>query len=202
MSEPEGLDDYIECALWSSHDMRDGAEYQLDDWVGDLGPGVREALAQDLDSFFCDHEVQALIAQTGMGWEQAAHDFWLTRNHHGAGFWDRGNGAAGDRLSELTYAYGGQDLYIGDDGLIWAAGLEPPRPSGDELHDRYTAWCSNRERLSAMEDEDEHASANEWQWSDDDATELMHLMATRLGFCAPVVTSEPSTAATGTGRKK
>lgn len=27
------------------------------------------------------------------------HDYWLTRNHHGAGFWDRGLGDLGDRLT-------------------------------------------------------------------------------------------------------
>ena len=27
---------------------------------------------------------------------QASHDFWLTRNGHSTGFWDRGTGALGD----------------------------------------------------------------------------------------------------------
>ena len=31
---------------------------------------------------------------------RAGHDFWLTRNGHGAGFWDRGLGEVGDALSE------------------------------------------------------------------------------------------------------
>lgn len=30
------------------------------------------------------------------------HDYWLTRNHHGAGFWDRGLGDLGDRLTEAA----------------------------------------------------------------------------------------------------
>lgn len=32
---------------------------------------------------------------------QFGHDYWLTRNGHGAGFWDRGLGEVGDKLSEL-----------------------------------------------------------------------------------------------------
>jgi len=39
---------------------------------------------------------------------------------HGAGFWDRGNGAAGDALTALCKPFGGVDLYTGDDGLIYS----------------------------------------------------------------------------------
>ena len=51
----------------------------------------------------------------------AGHDFWLTRNGHGAGFWDRGLGEVGDRLSNACKAFGSYDLYIGDDGKIYGA---------------------------------------------------------------------------------
>ena len=40
---------------------------------------------------------------TEQGWEQFIHDYWLTRNRHGAGFWDRGLGDLGDRLTELAH---------------------------------------------------------------------------------------------------
>jgi hypothetical protein len=50
---------------------------------------------------------------------QAGHDFWLTRNGHGAGFWDRGLGDVGDRLTDAAHVYGSVDLYVGDDGLIY-----------------------------------------------------------------------------------
>ena len=55
------------------------------------------------------------------GEERAGHDFWLTRNGHGAGFWDRGLGDLGDRLSAAAKVYGECDLYPGDDGLIYGA---------------------------------------------------------------------------------
>ena len=35
------------------------------------------------------------------GWELAGHDFFLTQAGHGAGFWDRGLGVLGDRLTDL-----------------------------------------------------------------------------------------------------
>lgn len=45
---------------------------------------------------------------------QAGHDFMLTRCGHGAGFWDRGLGAVGDRLSEMSRPYGDVDLWVQD----------------------------------------------------------------------------------------
>jgi hypothetical protein len=50
---------------------------------------------------------------------RAGHDFWLTRNGHGVGFWDRGLGAVGDALSKAAQAYGERNVYLGDDGAIY-----------------------------------------------------------------------------------
>lgn len=38
--------------------------------------------------------------------ESAGIDFWLTRERHGAGFWDRGLGELGNRLTAAAHAYG------------------------------------------------------------------------------------------------
>ena len=54
-------------------------------------------------------------------WARAGHDFWLTRNGHGAGFWDRDLGDLGNRLSDAARASGGSDLYIGDDRKLYVA---------------------------------------------------------------------------------
>ena len=57
----------------------------------------------------------------GDAWNKAAHDFILTRNDHGAGFWD-GDWCApwGDRLTDLARSYGELHCYVGDDGRIHA----------------------------------------------------------------------------------
>jgi hypothetical protein len=48
---------------------------------------------------------------------QCGHDFALTRNHHGAGFWDRGLGDAGRRLTDASHAYGDSTAsWAGEDG--------------------------------------------------------------------------------------
>jgi hypothetical protein len=51
----------------------------------------------------------------------AGHDFWLTRNGHGAGFWDGDwDDAIGERLTATSKAFGNVDLTKGDDGLVYA----------------------------------------------------------------------------------
>lgn len=50
--------------------------------------------------------------------EQIGHDFWLTRNGHGAGFWDRGHGALGDTLTQWAKTYSSVCTEYGDDGFI------------------------------------------------------------------------------------
>jgi hypothetical protein len=54
----------------------------------------------------------------GLEPEQVGHDFYLTRNRHGAGFWDRGLGELGDRLADAARVYGTSELYPGDDGRL------------------------------------------------------------------------------------
>lgn len=49
----------------------------------------------------------------------AGHDFWLTRNGHGVGFWDRGLGDVGDKLSDASKLYGQSDIYVGDDEKVY-----------------------------------------------------------------------------------
>jgi phage-related protein len=48
---------------------------------------------------------------------QAGHDLWLTRNGHGAGFWDGGwPDEAGERLADAARELGESSVYVGDDG--------------------------------------------------------------------------------------
>jgi hypothetical protein len=121
---------YIECALWSSMDDSDelGGE-PLDKNYGpeDIAPEALERMRADCKKFYRAHEADINASPRLSGqWINAAmagHDFWLTRNGHGAGF-DDGDWPedVGERLSN---ACGWQtefpecDLYIGDDGLIY-----------------------------------------------------------------------------------
>jgi hypothetical protein len=59
---------------------------------------------------------------------KAGHDFLLTRNEHGAGFWDGDYGADGEALTEACRDFGHVDLYTGDDGVLYSAGWHAPHP--------------------------------------------------------------------------
>lgn len=113
------VDAYIACALWSSTDESDeSGGNPLDDNYSeeDIAPSAREAMRADCDAFYAANAADlSRIADDS----QAGHDFWLTRNGHGAGFWDRGNGALGERLSKASKVFGEVNLYVGDDGKIY-----------------------------------------------------------------------------------
>lgn len=51
--------------------------------------------------------------------EQFGHDFWLTRNRHGVGFWDRGLGGLGEQLTHHAHQAGERYTYQGDDALVY-----------------------------------------------------------------------------------
>ncbi len=112
------LADYVACALGTSHDD-DGYLSDLYS-ADDLAPETLQAMRDDCADFISQAgadlpEYRELTGCTG------GYDFWLTRNGHGAGFWDRGLGALGDRLTAISKQMGGRGLYIGDDGLIYQA---------------------------------------------------------------------------------
>ena len=127
MTQMQDLDNftraYIECALWSSTDDNDtplDSNYSAQD----LAPETLAAMVVDCARF------QAANAALLAKWiedcaDEAGHDFWLTRNHHGAGFWDHAirtpaQDAIGEKLTDAAHAFGAVDLYIGDDGKIYA----------------------------------------------------------------------------------
>ena len=112
----EFVNSYIETALWSSNDESDesGGE-PLDKNYGpsDLAPETRRQMFLDAASFYKAN----LMDFDDPG--RAGHDFWLTRNEHGAGFWD------GDypepqatRLTKAAEEYGQFDLMVGNDNQI------------------------------------------------------------------------------------
>jgi RadC-like JAB domain len=112
---------YFEAALWSSIDDKGDP---LDEHYGmsDFAPATRDAMLADAERFQGEHyeDIENDLARAG-------HDFWLTRNGHGAGFWDGDwPEEVGERLTKAAKAYGPFELYIGDDAMIYAVGHERP----------------------------------------------------------------------------
>ena len=114
---------YLETALWSSLDWTttgDDGQYlpePLDDRFGveDVSDDLRSELLVDVVEFIGAYWDDLRDLDAG----QTGHDFWLTHNGHGTGFWDRGLGEVGDRLTTACRPYGEVDLYVGDDGDLY-----------------------------------------------------------------------------------
>ena len=83
--------------------------------------GFEELNEQWRDFAFSNHDllVRAQAADNSYGLDQAAHDFVLTRNGHGTGFWDRGLGEVGEDLTAQSKPYGEVNTYVGDDGVLY-----------------------------------------------------------------------------------
>ncbi len=111
----EFLEAYTECALWSSTDTASDDDENLEGL--DVAPETHDAFAEDCEAFIASEWSDLQHLDAG----QAGHDFWLTRNGHGAGFWDRGLGELGERLTKASKVYGSVDLYVGDDGEVHAS---------------------------------------------------------------------------------
>jgi hypothetical protein len=62
------------------------------------------------------------VNATDMTPEQAGHDFWLTRNGHGAGFWDGDwdHTPYAEMFEKGAKAYGSFETYLTDDNTIGA----------------------------------------------------------------------------------
>jgi hypothetical protein len=130
LPEPADLDAvltaYVECAIWSSSDEQ-GEPLDRDHDADDLAPETLASMREDVCAFLSDpdHANALDFWRAELGSEQVGHDFWLTRNGHGAGFWDRfmaePGAGFGRKLTDASRPYGSCDLYIGDDGRIYAS---------------------------------------------------------------------------------
>jgi len=109
------LNAYLVTALWSSIDEKDNPlddNYSIDDFS-------EKALKQaDKD---CDLFIEkAGDLLDGFDDTNIGHDFWLTRNGHGAGFWDGDYpDDIGDKLTEIADKFRELHIYVGDDGKLY-----------------------------------------------------------------------------------
>lgn len=99
---------YLETALWESGNTVDAYSVEYES---------RFRAASDALDFLSlvsspDLRILAEMENTDIG-----HDLWLNRTGAGEGFWSRGLGAVGDRLSDTAHSMEETYLEIGDDGV-------------------------------------------------------------------------------------
>lgn len=121
---------YKVTALWASSTEGDNPE-PLDGVysIEDFGDSANERIHEDCLSFLERGGYAAIEQAIATGavacgpdfdeWGRAGHDLWLTRNHHGAGFWD------GDwsepyaaQLTEMAHALGECSIYESEGQLF------------------------------------------------------------------------------------
>ena len=106
---------YITCALWSSNDEStpEGGEPMDRNYsIEDMTVSCLLRMQADCNKFRI--LVKGHLAICPGTDEQNGHDFWLTRNGHGAGFWDRGyDEPIGKVLTNCSkLSFGEANLYI------------------------------------------------------------------------------------------
>ena len=122
---------YLIAALWSSVDD-DGEPMDSNYSLYDFAPEALQKAQDDCDAFQeeaeellslayeSDHYVsmQSYPDCDGKIDSAAGHDFWLTRNSHGTGFWDRGDEPFWKELSKVAKRQRSCDVYVVDDGQL------------------------------------------------------------------------------------
>ena len=119
---------YIECALWLLDENPPSGQYPetlLQRYFSNLAPETLLKMVADCAKF--QEENADFLAKVSYpkndstDMAHAGHDFWLTRCGHGAGFWDGDlPEALGEALTAAAKIFGNVDLYVGDDGKIYA----------------------------------------------------------------------------------
>jgi hypothetical protein len=131
LSTDDVLRAYVECALWASIDEQPdgngGPPMDANYGMEDIAPESLASMREDVEAFLTDQSHAGALDYwaTELGEEQIGHDLWLTRNGHGAGFWDRFATGFGYQCGQVLTAdakpYGESYLYVGDDGKVYVA---------------------------------------------------------------------------------
>jgi hypothetical protein len=123
---PEFFQAYLTTALWSSvisddsteHPNKDGDPFDAHFSTSDFTDEALETLRAHAFSFwsrawfYIDSETPPARCTRDMDAGSAGHDFWLTQNGHGTGFWDGDWPTYGDQFTKLSKCYPEINLYI------------------------------------------------------------------------------------------
>lgn len=131
----EFMQAYLEAALWSSTisentedgepSERDGDSFDRHFSTSDFDSGALETLEAHCLSFwsriacFVPHETGRPNGRE-TGPSQAGHDFWLTQNGHGAGFWDGDWPVYGEMFTKVAKCYPQVNLFVTESEMVGA----------------------------------------------------------------------------------
>lgn len=115
------LESYLSCALWSSTGD-DGGPLDREHSREDIDAESEGKAEREMAGFYryvLDTVGEAAAAALAEDPDRGGHDFWLSRNGHGAGFFDGDWDPLGDALQAAAKTFGTSDAYVGDDGKVY-----------------------------------------------------------------------------------
>lgn len=108
-------DNFVTAYISAAEELADDEEFE--DGYVDWSSEAMQQMEKDAELFYS--KAEKLLQKTSGDPRQHGYDFWLTRNGHGAGFWDRGYGDLGDKLTAFAEKFGNVDVIKGDDGKAY-----------------------------------------------------------------------------------
>jgi hypothetical protein len=115
---PDAIDDmfaaYVDAALsWSTDENSEPLDLNYD--ISNIEQPTKNQMRRDVAKF-----LEANLPQIGDRYEQAGHDFWITRNGYHGGFLNRDwPEPDSTTLADAAHAYGEFDIAVGDGGKIY-----------------------------------------------------------------------------------
>ena len=123
---------YVECLLWTHSEELEGLAHK--DGVPRIHAESDNLIIKECQKFI--QKSYMVLKSASCDFSQHGHDFFLTRNGHGAGFWDRGYGANGDILTKLSESFRETVQELDGDGVLYYTSpqMELSKKGGDISH--------------------------------------------------------------------
>lgn len=117
---------YMGCLFWTDEAYaqelvcESGRSWEDFEWSSDsLTVDAKTRIREVVEEFVtANWEDLSEYMRRGRPADLAGHDFALSQNGHGTGFWDRGYGDLGDRLHKAAKAHGEASLMPNADGTV------------------------------------------------------------------------------------
>lgn len=117
-SQDKMLRGYLGTALWSERDVlidNHNLDLEKDFDLDDFTKEAIDKAKKDCELF----KEKAGDLLNGLDLSIVGHDFWLTRNGHGAGFWDGDyEKSVGEKLTQISKEFGVINLFLTEDDKI------------------------------------------------------------------------------------
>ena len=125
-------DSALKTLLWSSSVFTDQEDLILDAQDFEPSPALKNRISKEWETFKQEtiqqgfnpvaHRLAEINLEEGGYWDHVAHDWVLTRQSHGSGFWDAGKWAKpwDTKLTQLSRTFQEITLFLSPEGLLEA----------------------------------------------------------------------------------